>query len=107
MPSENPEILLQDVVVTRETLSFLRETSRCQTMCTALQKDFSWAAAHAQLAADRARLPCFKSGLTPSTPNQYRLPDGRTFDAEGDLYGARWLSLPEDTSGGIIPQQFG
>ena len=80
---------------------------RCQAMRTALQQDFSWAAAHVQLAEDRARLPSFKSGLTPSTPNQYRLPDGRTFDAEGDLYGARWLSLPEDTSGGIIPQQFG
>jgi choline-sulfatase len=81
--------------------------ARCRAMHAALYRDFSWEAAHAQLAADRERLPAFKSGLRPSTPNQYRLPDGRIFDAEGALYGARWLALPDETSGGIIPQQFG
>ena len=79
----------------------------CKQLKALLYRDFNWAAAHQQLAADRARLPQFKSGLRPSTPNQYRLADGRVFDAEGDLYGARWLRLPDDTSGGIIPQQFG
>jgi choline-sulfatase len=83
------------------------QTERCQAMRAALYRNFSWEGAHAQLAADRARLPTFKSGVPPTTPNQYRLSDGRLFDAEASLYAARWLLLPEDTSGGIIPQQFG
>lgn len=80
---------------------------RCEELKRLLYRDFNWSAAHQQLAKDRVRLAEFKSGLRPSTPNQYRLADGRVFDAEGDLYGARWLRLPDDTSGGIIPQQFG
>ncbi len=41
-------------------------------------------------------------------PNQYRLPDGREFDAEAELYGARWHHIPDNVvGGGIIPQQFG
>ncbi|MSP14974.1 MAG: hypothetical protein EXR62_18710 [Chloroflexi bacterium] len=83
------------------------QAERCREMRLALYRDFSWEGAHAQLAADRARITAFKSGLPPSTPNQYRLPDGRLFDAEASLYAARWLFLPDDTSGGIIPQQFG
>ena len=80
---------------------------RCRQMREALFGDFSWAEAHAQLARDRARLPEFLSGLKPTTPNQYMLPDGRIFDAEQSLYEARWLRLPDDQSGGIIPQRFG
>jgi hypothetical protein len=40
-------------------------------------------------------------------PNQYMLPDGRIFDAEAELYAARWLYIPPQSDGGIIPQQFG
>jgi len=35
------------------------------------------------------------------------LRDGRVFDAEESLYGARWLYVPPEATGGIIPQQFG
>ena len=80
---------------------------RCRQMKQALFRDFSWQHVHEQLAIDRARLPEFLSGQRPSTPNQYVLADGRVFDAEGDLYGARWLYVPLKASGGIIPQQFG
>ena len=80
---------------------------RCRRMREALFRDFSWEEAHAQLAIDRARLPEFLSGVRPSTPNQYMLPDGRIFDAEKELYEARWVRLPDDQSGGIIPQRFG
>ena len=69
---------------------------------------FSWDDVHRQLAVDRERLPEFFSGMKPSTPNRYMLRDGRVFDAEGDLYGARWLTIPpEALRGGIIPQMFG
>jgi choline-sulfatase len=73
----------------------------------ALHRNFDWTAVHEQLKADRLRLPGFKSGRTPTMPNQYRLHDGREFDAEGALYGVRWLSIPPGSNGGIIPQQFG
>ena len=43
----------------------------------------------------------------PTTPNQYRLPDGREFDAEASLYSVRWLPIQPGSNGGIIPQQFG
>jgi choline-sulfatase len=71
------------------------------------RRDFDWDAALAKIDADRERMQPLLSGLKPSTPNQYRLADGRIFDAEGDLYGARWL--PTDTHGmsGIIPQRYG
>ena len=80
---------------------------RCRQMKQALFRDFSWQRVHEQLAIDRARLPEFLSGQRPSTPNQYVLADGRIFDAEGGLYGARWLYVPPNATGGIIPQQFG
>ncbi len=80
---------------------------RCLQMKQALFRNFSWQQVHEQLALDRARLPEFLSGQRPSTPNQYVLADGRIFDAEGGLYGARWLYVPPEASGGIIPQQFG
>ena len=80
---------------------------RCQEMKRALFRDFSWEKVHAQLAEDRDRLPQFFSGLKPSTPNQYMLKDGRTFDAEASLYKARWLHISPEANGGIIPQQFG
>ena len=72
-----------------------------------LFRGFSWEQVHEQLAADRERLPGLLSGLKPTTPNQYMLADGRVFDAEGDLYDARWLYVPPLQGGGIIPQQFG
>jgi choline-sulfatase len=80
---------------------------RCQKMKEALFRDFSWEGVHEQLAFDRARLPAFMSGMKPTTPNQYMLPDGRIFDAEKELYDARWIRQPDDQSGGIIPQRFG
>jgi choline-sulfatase len=83
------------------------QAQRCAEMREAVFRRFSWEQVHEQLAADRERLPEFLSGLKPTTPNQYRLSDGRMFDAEGDLYDARWLYLPPLSGGGIIPQQFG
>jgi len=83
------------------------QAERCAAMREALFQGFSWEQVHEQLAADRKRLPEFLSGLKPTTPNQYRLSDGRMFDAEGDLYDARWLYQPPLSGGGIIPQQFG
>lgn len=73
----------------------------------ALRRNFSWELARKQLVEDRQRLARFRSGRAPSTPNQYRLPDGREFDAEAGLYGVRWLKIPPGSDGGIIPQQFG
>ena len=84
-----------------------RHAERCRRMRSALFYGFSWDGVHRQLAADRERLPEYLSGLKPSTPNQYMLSDGRVFDAEGDLYGARWLPYPDLKGGGVIPQQFG
>lgn len=68
---------------------------------------FSWKDVHRQLKKDRRTAERHASGVKPSTPNQYRLPDGRIFDAESALYDARWLHIPPGMSGGIIPQQFG
>jgi hypothetical protein len=72
-----------------------------------LYRDFNWEDVHRQLEEDRERMKEFASGHPPGTPNQYRLPDGRIFDAEKSLYDARWLQIPDTYSGGIIPQQFG
>lgn len=41
------------------------------------------------------------------TTNLATLPDGRVFDAEKCLYDARWLTVPPNCTGGIIPQMFG
>jgi hypothetical protein len=35
------------------------------------------------------------------------LPDGRMFDAEGDLYDMRWLHTETYGMSGIIPQRYG
>ena len=83
------------------------QRERCRHMREALFTGFSWEQVHRQLADDRQRLAHLLSGQKPSTPNQYMLEDGRIFDAEGDLYGARWLYVPPLPGGGIIPQQFG
>ena len=80
---------------------------RCRQMQEALFQGFGWDLVHEQLEKDRSRLGQYLSGHKPTTPNQYMLPDGRVFDAEGDLYAARWLHLPPSPGGGIIPQQFG
>ena len=68
---------------------------------------FTWGDVRRQLRKDRRRIGQFASGKKPTTPNQYLLPDGRMFDAESELYGARWLHVPPNLNGGIIPQQFG
>ena len=81
--------------------------ARCASMRGAATAGFDWRAVRAQLAEDRERIAEHYSGIKPTTPNQYMLPDGRVFDAEAELYGARWLSLPDVQGGGIIPQQFG
>ena len=78
----------------------------CRDLREKLFSGFSWDQAMSQLAADRQRLPQHLSGVKPTTPNQYMLSDGRVFDAEAELYAARWLQVPYAT-GGIIPQQFG
>lgn len=83
------------------------QATRCARMRDWLYRDFDWDNARLQLARDRNRLPEFLSGLPPGTPNQYRLPDGRVFDAEKSLYDARWIAIPPGCTGGIIPQQFG
>ena len=83
------------------------QAERCAAMRQALFRGFSWEQVHEQLAADRERLPDLLSGRKPTTPNQYRLSDGREFDAEGGLYDARWLYVPPLPGGGLIPQQFG
>ena len=80
---------------------------RCKKMKEALYVDFSWDDVHSGLNADRERVTEFLSGEQPTTPNQYRLPDGRIFDAEKSMYDARWLAIPPGCTGGIIPQQFG
>jgi choline-sulfatase len=82
-------------------------TARARCMKEALYRNFSWDGAHAQLRADRERLSEFCSGLRPTTPNQYCLPDGRMFDAEASLYEARWLPQPPHEGGGSIPQKLG
>ena len=72
-----------------------------------LAKSFDWEAAHRQLEADRLRVPEFLSGQRPSMPNQYTLRDGRICDAETGLYEVRWLYIPKEATGGIIPQMLG
>jgi choline-sulfatase len=72
-----------------------------------LAQGFDWEAAHRQLEADRLRVPEFLSGQRPSMPNQYTLRDGRIFDAETGLYEVRWLNIPKEATGGIIPQMLG
>jgi hypothetical protein len=69
--------------------------------------DFSWETVIDQLRADQQRLPDYLSGVRPTVPNQYMLQDGRQFDAEAELYGARWLHVPPGMNGGIIPQMYG
>lgn len=81
--------------------------AHCERMHRAVFPDFDWEDLRRQLEEDRARLPQFFSGVKPTTPNQYRLQDGRIFDAEAELYEARWLHIPEGCTGGIIPQMFG
>ena len=82
------------------------QAKHCRELRAILFEGFGWEQALGQLEADRARIEQHRSGLKPTVPKQYRLADGRTFDAEAGLYGARWLVEPNAT-GGIIPQQFG
>jgi choline-sulfatase len=81
--------------------------AQCERLRDLIAADFQWMAVREQLARDRERVKQFASDMKPTTPNQYMMPDGRTFDAEASLYDARWLHLPPVQGGGIIPQQFG
>ncbi|MBE7539499.1 MAG: sulfatase-like hydrolase/transferase [Opitutaceae bacterium] len=83
------------------------QAGRIDSMRAMLEQGFSWEAAHRQLEADRLRVPEHLSGMRPSTPNQYTLRDGRICDAETGLYDARWLYIPPEATGGIIPQMKG
>lgn len=83
------------------------QTGRLREMRAMLEQGFSWPEVHRQLEADRARAPEFLSGLRPGMPNQYTLRDGRVCDAETGLYDARWLYIPPEATGGIIPQMRG
>jgi len=83
------------------------QADRVQIMRSKLEKGFSWEEAHRRLEADRRRIPEYLSGKRPSMPNQYTLRDGRVCDAETGLYDARWLSIPPEATGGIIPQMEG
>ena len=68
------------------------QAERCGELRQRLFQRFDWEEAMAQLRADLDRVPAFVSGVKPTTPNQYQLPDGRVFDAEASLYQARWLT---------------
>ena len=76
-------------------------------LSAALCEGFDWQEALSRIERDRERAKPLLSGLKPTTPNQYLLPDGRMFDAEGDLYAARWLQTHTFGTSGIIPQRFG
>ncbi len=80
---------------------------RCSEMKAVLHRDFDWDKVREQIRIDRERVLEFASGQRPSTPNQYVLRDGRVCDAETGLYDVRWLAIPEEAKGGIIPQQLG
>ena len=99
--------LVNDPDETTNRADSAEHAARRRRMSEALHRDFDWGEVHRKLAADRERLPQYLSGLPPGTPNQYRLPDGRVFDAEKTLYDARWLHVPPGCTGGIIPQEFG
>lgn len=61
----------------------------------------------AVLQADKERAEKhFRSNVKPSMPNQYRLKDGRMFDAELSLYGVRWLPVIQEGMAGYIPQKY-
>ena len=76
------------------------------TLRARLNDGFSWELALERIDADRERLAEFRSGVKPTTPNQYELADGRRFDAEAALYDARWLQTELDGMSGIIPQMY-
>ena len=84
-----------------------QHAERLVAMQQAWSEGFSWEAANQTMLEDRVRVDQYRSGVRPSTPNQYVLGDGRMFDAEESLYGARWLNIREGITGGIIPQRLG
>jgi choline-sulfatase len=79
---------------------------RVEALRSQLNADFTWEGLEARLDEERERAKEFRSGLRPGTPNQYCLPDGRTFDAEKAMYDARWLQTQTVGMAGIIPQQY-
>jgi choline-sulfatase len=64
----------------------------------------SWKMISEQMISDKEKAARYRSGLRPTTPNQYQMADGRTFDAESSLYDARWLEAGGEGIAGIIPQ---
>ncbi len=67
--------------------------------------DTTWKMIEERIESDRIRSEEYRSGIRPTTPNQYQLPDGRIFDAESALYDARWLQTGDGKGiAGIIPQ---
>lgn len=99
--------LRNDPAETTNLASEPAHAERCRAMRELVFDDFSWESTDRQLEIDRQRIKEHSSGVKPSMPNQYMFDDGRTFDAEAELYGARWLHIPPDTTGGIIPQMYG
>lgn len=75
-----------------------------QELAQRLNHGFTWDGALERINADRERAKQFRSGVRPTTPNQYQLEDGRVFDAEQALYEARWLQTDTYGMSGIIPQ---
>jgi len=93
----------------REFRSVLDEPDYSDDLATLrvrLNTGFSWEAMIERIDADRERAKQYRSGLRPTTPNQYQLEDGRVFDAETSLYDARWLRTDTFGMSGIIPQMF-
>jgi hypothetical protein len=66
---------------------------------------FSWEEMIDRISTERGRAKQFRAGRD-SAPNQYLLEDGREFDAEESLYGARWLQTDTYGMSGIIPQMW-
>ncbi len=64
----------------------------------------SWDMIETQIDKDRKKAERYRSGLRPTTPNQYQLMDGRIFDAESAMYNARRLETGGEGLAGIIPQ---
>ena len=108
---EGGDPLLFDLATDPEETTNLADRTELDDVHESMQSRLvsmgSWEEYREWIRRDRERLPPLSSGVKPTTPNQYRLPDGRVFDAEAELYKARWLYIPPEANGGIIPQMFG
>lgn len=99
--------LVADPAETMNVAEVPVHAERCARMRAKVFEGFSWEEVDAAINSDDQRVGAFGSGRKPTTPNQYRLPDGREFDAETALYDARWQTIPPGITGGMIPQRFG